>query len=68
MDVGWLALGPSTCHQLEMRDGDQGELRDKGILEAVLNIIDVFAHKLLGMDVWEQTEIDRTMLETLDGK
>ena len=39
----------------------------RGILKAVLNMTDVIAHKLLGMDVWEQAEIDRTMVETLDG-
>ena len=33
----------------------------------MLNIIDVIAHVLLlGMDVWEQAEIDRTTVETLD--
>ena len=52
---------------VEMRDGDKSKLRDKGIQEAVANIIDIIAHKLLGMDVWEQTEMDRTMVETLDG-
>ena len=40
---------------LEMRDGDKSKLRDKGILKAVVNIIvniiDIIAHKLLGMDV-----------------
>ena len=30
---------------LEMRDGDQSKLRDKGILKAVVNIIDIIAHK-----------------------
>ena len=44
---------------LEMRDGDMSKLRDKGILKAVVNIIDIIAHKLLGMDVWEQTESTR---------
>ena len=67
MDVGWLPSGPLTCRQLEMRDGDKSKLRDKGILKAVLNIVDVIAHKLLGMDVWGPVEIDRTMVETLDG-
>ena len=32
-----------------------------------VSCIDVFAHKLLGMDVWEQAEIVRTMVETPDG-
>ena len=63
MVVGWLASGPVTC-QLQARDGDKSKLRDKGILKAVVNITDVIAHKLLGMDVWEQADIDRTMVET----
>ena len=50
-----------------MRDGDKSKLRDKGTLKAVVNIIDVIAEKLLGVDAWEQAEIDRTMVETLDG-
>ena len=50
---------------LEMRDGNKSKLRDKGILKAVVDIIDDIAHGLLGMNVWEQAEIDRTMLETL---
>ena len=58
MLVGW---------RRQVRDGDKSKLRDKGILRAVLNIIDVIAHELLGMDVWEQPEIDRTMVETRDG-
>ena len=67
MDVGWLASGPMTCRQSQLRDGDKSKLWDKGVLKAVLNIVDVIAHELLGMDVWEQAEIDRTMVETLDG-
>ena len=67
MDVGWLASGPLSCHKSQTRDGDKSKLRDKGILKAVFHIIDVIAHKLLGMDVWDQAEIDRTMVETLDG-
>ena len=47
MLVGWLASGPVTCRQPQTRDGDKSKLRDKGILKAVLNIIDVIAHKLL---------------------
>ena len=33
----------------------------------MLKIIDVIAHKLQGMDVWEQAEIGSTMVETPDG-
>ena len=39
----------------------------RGIKKAVVNINDVIAHKLLGMDVWEQAEIDKSTVETLDG-
>ena len=52
---------------LEMRDGDKSKLRDEGIRKAVVNIVDTVAHKLLGMDVWEQPEIDKLLVETLDG-
>ena len=52
---------------LEMRDGDKNKLRDKGILKAVVNIIDIMAHRLLGMDVWKQPEIDKLLIETPDG-
>ena len=52
---------------LEMRDGDKSKHRDNGILKAVINIIDIIAHRLLGMDVWEQPEIDKLLVETLDG-
>ena len=51
---------------LEMRERDKSKLRDKGILTAVVTIIDVIEHDLLGMDVWKQSEIDCTMAETLD--
>ena len=33
----------------------------------MVNIVDIIAHKLLGMDVWEQPEIDKLLIETLDG-
>ena len=49
---------------LQMHDGDKSKLRDKGILKAVVNI-GVIAHKLLGMDIWEQTEIDKSMVRLL---
>ena len=45
----------------------RAKLRDEGILKAVANIIDIIAHKLLGMDVWEQSEIDKLLVETLEG-
>ena len=50
-----------TYKVLEMRGGD------KSILEAVVNITDIIAHKWLGIDTWEQPEIDKLLVETLDG-
>ena len=49
---------------LEVRDGGKSKLRDKGVLKAVVDIIDVL--KLLGVDVWEQAKIDRRLVDTLD--
>merc|ERR1712136_533250 len=52
---------------LELRDGDKSRLLGKGVLKAVANINDIIAPKLLGMDVRQQSEIDKLMVETLDG-
>merc|ERR1712124_210082 len=52
---------------LEMRDGDKGRLLGKGVLNAVKNVNEVIAPKLIGMDVTEQTKIDKLMVEELDG-
>merc|ERR550532_1248755 len=50
-----------------MRDGDKGRLLGKGVLKAVKNVNEVIAPKLVGMDVTEQTKIDKLMVEELDG-
>jgi enolase len=52
---------------LELRDGDKNRLLGKGVLKAVDNVNSLIAPKLLGMDVSEQTKIDKLMVETLDG-
>merc|ERR1719517_278780 len=52
---------------LELRDGDKGRLLGKGVLKAVENVNNVIAPKLVGMDVTKQAEIDKIMVETLDG-
>ena len=46
---------------LELRDAD-----GKGVATAIKNVNEIIAPKLKGMDVLNQTEIDRTMIE-LDG-
>merc|ERR1719198_1917886 len=50
-----------------MRDGDKGRLLGKGVLNAVQNINDILRPKLLGMNVSEQSKIDKFMVEELDG-
>merc|ERR1719411_1062776 len=52
---------------LELRDGDKKRLLGKGVLKAVSNINDIIAPKLLGMEVTRQNDIDRLMVEVMDG-
>merc|ERR1712139_169915 len=52
---------------LELRDGDKKRLLGKGVLKAVENVNNVIGPKLVGMDVTKQAEIDKLMVETLDG-
>jgi len=60
--------GASTgAHEaLELRDGDKGRFLGKGVLNAVENVMEVIAPKVIGMEATDQVLIDRTMLD-LDG-
>ena len=60
--------GASTgVHEaVELRDGDKKIYLGKGVLHAVNNINTVISDALLGLDVFDQRIIDKTMLE-LDG-
>ncbi len=65
------AMAPSGAstgsrEALELRDGDTGRYRGKGVLQAVSNIEKILAPELIGMDACDQAAIDRAMLE-LDG-
>jgi enolase len=51
---------------LELRDGDKGRYRGKGVLKAVDNVNGEIADALLGMDARDQAGIDRSLVE-LDG-
>ncbi|MGL4819534.1 MAG: phosphopyruvate hydratase, partial [Bacilli bacterium] len=51
---------------VELRDGDKSRYLGKGVTKAVENVNEVIAPELIGFDVTEQTEIDRTRIE-LDG-
>ncbi len=50
----------------ELRDGDAKVYMGKGVLNAVKNVNDEIADKLIGYDVFEQNQIDRAMI-ALDG-
>ncbi|CAD7929593.1 unnamed protein product [Amoebophrya sp. A25] len=52
---------------LELRDKDPARLMGKGVLKAVENVNDIIGPKLVGMDPTAQAEIDKKMVEDLDG-
>ena len=51
---------------LELRDGDKSRYLGKGVMTAVKNVNEKIFPELEGMDVLDQVEIDKTMIE-LDG-
>ncbi|PKL36575.1 phosphopyruvate hydratase [Candidatus Peregrinibacteria bacterium HGW-Peregrinibacteria-1] len=60
--------GASTgAHEaVELRDGDNTKYLGKGVLNAVKNINEIIAPKVIGLDSNEQEKIDRLMID-LDG-
>ena len=60
--------GASTGEReaLELRDGDDGRYRGKGVLQAVANVVGPLAERVRGLDVREQAAIDGAMIK-LDG-
>ncbi len=66
--VAAVPSGASTgSHEaVELRDGDPKRYGGKGVEQAVAHVTGPIAKALVGQDVREQREIDRTMLE-LDG-
>jgi enolase len=60
--------GASTgAHEaVELRDGEKGRYRGKGVRTAVSNVDDIIAPELIGEDAADQSAIDRILLE-LDG-
>ncbi len=55
-----------TREALEMRDGDKGRYKGKGVLNAVENINNEIAEALIGIDALRQVSVDTTMID-LDG-
>ncbi|HBE42958.1 MAG TPA: phosphopyruvate hydratase [Bacteroidales bacterium] len=51
---------------LELRDGDKARYLGKGVLKAVHNVNNVIAEELNGMEVTDQSGIDKKMID-LDG-
>jgi enolase len=52
---------------LELRDGDSRRFLGKGVLTAVKNIKQIIRPALIGKNVTDQVEIDRLMVEEIDG-
>ncbi len=57
--------GASTGEReaLELRDGDKSRYGGKGVLQAVENVNNILIDVVLGMDVTNQTAIDKALIE-----
>ncbi len=66
--VAMVPSGASTgsFEAVELRDGDKSRYLGKGVLKAVENVNKIIAKELEGMNVYEQAQIDRKLIE-LDG-
>ena len=51
---------------VELRDGDKEKYNGKGVLKAVENVNELVASELIGLNVFDQPLIDKTLIE-LDG-
>lgn len=70
-DVWAKAMVPSGAstgerEAVELRDGDKARFNGKGVLKAVNNVNTIIAPALIGLNVLNQEEIDKKMIE-LDG-
>jgi len=52
---------------LELRDKDEKRYLGKGVQKAVDNVHKILSPALKGLDVKEQTKIDKKMVEEIDG-
>ncbi len=66
--VAAVPSGASTgqFEAVELRDGDKSLYNGKGVLKAVDNVNNIIAEELIGMNIFDQVAIDKTMIE-LDG-
>jgi enolase len=66
--VAMVPSGASTgsFEAVELRDGDKSRYLGKGVLKAVYNVNKIIAPSLEGMNIYNQVEIDKKLIE-LDG-
>ena len=66
--VAMVPSGASTgsFEAVELRDGDKSRYLGKGVLKAVENVNTIIRDKIVGMNAYNQIELDRTLIE-LDG-
>ncbi len=66
--VAMVPSGASTgsFEAVELRDGDKSRYNGKGVQKAVKNVNELVAPKLIGMNVYDQPLIDKTLIE-IDG-
>ena len=63
--VAMVPSGASTgsFEAVELRDGDKSRYLGKGVLKSVENVNKIIAKELEGMNVFEQAEIDKKLIE-----
>ena len=66
--VAMVPSGASTgsFEAVELRDGDKNRYLGKGVLKAVNNVNTTIRDAVIGMNVYDQVKLDKTMIE-LDG-
>ena len=66
--VAMVPSGASTgsFEAVELRDGDKSRYMGKGVLKAVQNVNELVEPELIGMNVYDQTLIDETLIK-IDG-
>ena len=66
--VAMVPSGASTgsFEAVELRDGDKSRYLGKGVLKAVENVNSIISKELEGMNVFDQVEIDKKLIE-IDG-
>ena len=66
--VALVPSGASTgsFEAVELRDGDKSTYLGKGVTKAVANVNNIIANEIIGMNVYNQIELDKKLIE-IDG-